>query len=336
VPEPAGGVARKAAKTAGGNLASGGGERLGILALVATACLWGSNHVVARASNDLVPLPAFVFWRWTLALMPMLAIAWPSIRRNRNFLRENLRDLCLIGTFGVGVFSALLIAGAYFSLATEASIINATTPAWVAVIGLIKGDGRLIPRQWIGLALAFLGTLVVITRGEVLQVLAVEARVGNFYALAGAILFAWFSIRLRRYSGRLDAFTLTTVTASFGTAIVALPMFLVSVFVFGSGVLATHSGETLLAGAAVLYAAIGPTMLGNACYVYGLSVIGPARAAAFLYLSPVASSALAAALLGENLHAYHAAGYGLILVGLVLVNRALPLPHRLRRRNGKR
>jgi len=36
---------------------------LGTLALIATAALWGSNHVVARAARDAIPLPALVFWR---------------------------------------------------------------------------------------------------------------------------------------------------------------------------------------------------------------------------------------------------------------------------------
>lgn len=297
-------------------------EWLGMAALVATAVLWGSNHVVARGSNEIVPLAAFVFWRWALSLVPMLAIAWPSIRRNRAFLAANIRDLALIGTLGTGVFSALLVAGAYYSLAIEASMINATTPAWVALMALLGPEGRLAGRQWAGLALAFLGTLVIITHGDLSVVLSMEARIGNLYALGGAILFAWFSIRLKRYSGRIDAFTLTTVTAVFGTALVALPFFLISTLAFGTGIVATDPDHTRLAIVAVVYAAIGPTMLGNACYVYGLTVIGPQRAAAFTYLAPVAASLLAVTLLGETLHAYHFVGFCLIIGGLALLNFA--------------
>ncbi|MEJ8573563.1 DMT family transporter [Microbaculum marinum] len=296
-------------------------ELLGVLALITTAVLWGSNHVAARASNGAIPLSAFVFWRWTLAVLPMTVLAWPSIRRHRVLIRENLADLCFIGTIGVGIFSVLLIGGAYYSLAIEVSMINATTPAWVAAIGLIKGDGRLSPVQWLGLALAFLGTLLIITQGHLGMVFSMEARPGNIMALVGAIVFGWFSTRLKRYSGRLPAFTLTTVTAAFGTAIVALPYYLVSVLVLGSGAIATSADQTWFAILVILYVAIGPTMIGNACYVYGLSVIGPQRAAAFLYLSPVASSVLAVLLLGESLHMYHFAGYALIVAGLLLVNK---------------
>lgn len=294
---------------------------LGICALLATAVLWGSNHVVARAANGIVPLAAFVFWRWALALPIMLAIAWPSIRRHRALIRLEWRDLCLIGTLGVGVFAALLVAGAYYSRAVEVSMINATTPAWVALMSVHHRDARLSGVQWAGLSVAMLGTLLIISRGDLTSLTQIEARTGNFLALAAAILFAWFGIRLRRYSGRLPAFTLTTVTAVFGTAIISLPYYLIAVYVLHLPVLATVPGTEVTAALIIVYCAVGPTLLGNAFFIYGLSVIGPQRASSFLYAAPIASSVLAVVFLGEILRPYHFVGYAMILTGLVMVNR---------------
>ena len=59
-----------------------GPRSLGTLALITTAALWGSNHVVARAARDAVPLPALVFWRWLIAALILTVIALPSLRRN--------------------------------------------------------------------------------------------------------------------------------------------------------------------------------------------------------------------------------------------------------------
>ncbi|WP_417209103.1 DMT family transporter [Antarctobacter sp.] len=294
---------------------------LGICALLGTAILWGSNHVVARAANGIVPLAAFVFWRWALALPIMLAIAWPSIRRHRALIRSHWRDLCVIGTLGVGLFSALLVAGAYHSRAVEVSMINATTPAWVALMTLRHRDTRLGGLQWAGLSIAMLGTLLIIARGDLMTLTRIEARTGNFMALCAAILFAWFSIRLRRYSGHLPAFTLTTVTAAFGTAVVSLPYFLVAVCILGQPIVAAAPDSQSAALLIVLYCALGPTLIGNVFFIYGLSEIGPQRAAAFLYAAPIASSVLATVFLGEVLRPYHFLGYAAILTGLIMVNR---------------
>src|SRR6516164_6573082 len=91
----------------------------GTVALIATAALWGSNHVVARAARDIVPLPALVFWRWGLAALALSIIALPSLRQAWPEIRARRRDLMFGGAVGVGLFSYFLLGGAYQSLAIE-------------------------------------------------------------------------------------------------------------------------------------------------------------------------------------------------------------------------
>src|SRR3981081_3684069 len=96
-----------------------GPRSLGTLALIATAALWGSNHVVARAARDAVPLPALVFWRWLIAAIILTVIALPSLRRAWPQSRPRLGKLIFGGAAGVGLFSYFLLGGAYQSLAIE-------------------------------------------------------------------------------------------------------------------------------------------------------------------------------------------------------------------------
>src|SRR5438876_580449 len=70
---------------------------LGMIALVATAALWGSNHVVARAVREIVPLPALVFWRWALAALALTVIAWPALRQAWPEIRPRLAELAFGG-----------------------------------------------------------------------------------------------------------------------------------------------------------------------------------------------------------------------------------------------
>ena len=60
-------------------------------------------------------------------------------------------------------------------------------------------------------------------------------------------------------------------------------------------------------------------MLGNFFYSYGVALIGPTRAAAFLYLSPLFSAALSIGWLGEQLAWYHVAGFAAIFAGLIIL-----------------
>ena len=63
-------------------------------------------------------------------------------------------------------------------------------------------------------------------------------------------------------------------------------------------------------------------MLGNLFYLYGVSMLGPARAAAFLYLSPLFSAATAIAWLGEEIAWYRLAGIGAIFAGIASLSRS--------------
>ena len=138
----------------------GGSRSLGTLALIATAALWGSNHVVARAARNAAPLPALVFWRWLLAVAILTVIAWPALRRGWLVIRPRLGELTLGGAVGIGLFSFFLMGGADESLAIEIGFINATTPVWVVLLGVLLGGTRPTSSAKIGLALAFAGTLM--------------------------------------------------------------------------------------------------------------------------------------------------------------------------------
>jgi drug/metabolite transporter (DMT)-like permease len=297
----------------------------GTVALVVTAALWGSNHVVARAARDIVPLPSLVFWRWGLAVLALTFIALPSLRQAWPAIRPRLGDMMFGGAIGVGVFSYFLLGGAYQSLAIEVSFINATTPVWVLLIGLglrrdQSGDDAVTPRMIGAIALAFAGTLLIICKGEIGTLTSLRFSLGNFLSLFAAISFAWFSLRVRDWGRTIPALPLMVVTGWSGVLLIMLPVYLGWMF-YGGAWLAFDPADARIAMASIAYIAFLPTMLGNLFYLFGVTALGPARAAAFLYLSPLFSAGLAIAWLGERIAWYHIAGIAAIFAGLYLLRR---------------
>lgn len=291
---------------------------LGIAALVATAALWGSNHVVARAVREVIPLPSLVFWRWFLGAGLLTLIAVPTLRSSVPRLLPLAGELAIGGIFGVGVFSFLLLGGAYYSLALEVGLINATTPIWTAALGALLGTERLSAKGLAGLLLALSGTVVIIVKGDPAALLQLEFGFGNVLSLLAAICFGAFSLRVRVWARTIDTMSMTVATAWSGILFVMLPVYLV----FGTWTghwFAQPGAEVATAALAVGYTAIGPTMLGNLLYLYGVTQTGPTRAATFLYLSPVFSAGLAIGFLGEKLAWFHIAGVAVISTGLWLV-----------------
>jgi drug/metabolite transporter (DMT)-like permease len=299
---------------------TGGSRSLGMLALMATAALWGSNHVVARAARDAAPLPALVFWRWLPAVIILTIIAWPALRRGWPDIRPRLGELTIGGIIGVGVFSFLLIGGAYQSPAIEVGFINATTPVWVVLLGAAMGKAPITRAGQGGLALAFLGTILIIGQGDVRRLVGLQFNLGNLCSLLAAIFFAWFSIRVREWSRVIETLPLTVVTAWAGLITVSLPVYVIWVAIGGPWFAWTDADMPVALGA-ISYTGLGPTMLGNVFYLYGVATNGATRAAGFLYLSPLCTALFSIVWLGEQLAWYHAAGIIAIFAGLVLLSR---------------
>jgi drug/metabolite transporter (DMT)-like permease len=137
--------------------------------------------------------------------------------------------------------------------------------------------------------------------------------------LLAAIAFAWFSIRVRDWTRTITPLALTVVTAWSGLIVVMLPVYVVWV-ISGGPWLLWNGADLGFALGTIAYIGLGPTMLGNLFYLYGVAVMGPARAAAFLYLSPLFSAALSIGWLGEQLAWYHVAGFSAILLGLIVLS----------------
>jgi drug/metabolite transporter (DMT)-like permease len=86
----------------------------------------------------------------------------------------------------------------------------------------------------------------------------------------------------------------------------------------------------LVSAAAILYVALFASIAAYALWNAGVAAIGARSAGVFLHLMPAFGSVLAAVLLGEAVHAFHAAGIALILVGVTLAGATLPAARRRR------
>jgi drug/metabolite transporter (DMT)-like permease len=180
-----------------------------------------------------------------------------------------------------------------------------------------------------GVALAFAGTLLIISKGEIEVFTELRFNLGNFWSLLAAIIFAWFSIRVRDWTRTIEPLPLTVVTAWSGLFFVMLPLYLAWVM-SGGPWLVWRSADLDFALAAVGYIGLAPTMLGNLFYLYGVAALGPARAAAFLYLSPLFSAAFSIVWLGEQLAWYHIGGFAAIFSGLIILGRLGTAPAGMR------
>lgn len=292
--------------------------------LVLTPLFWAGNAVVAKGAVADIPPMSMSFWRWIIALVILLPFGLPGVWRQRQVIRQHWLSILALATFSVGAFNSLLYLAAVTTSATNIALINATIPIMVALLAWILLGDRTRPIQALGIVLAILGILAVVSRGNLSVLTGLQAQPGDLIMVLAVFSWGLFSVLLRRQAVPLPALTFLTVQIACGTLVI-LPFFLVDL-VFISGGFEVNRSTAL----PMMYFAIFPGILAYAFWNHGVHRIGPAKAAIFMYLTPVFASVMAGIFLGERLGTSHVVGGLLILAGLLLATRTTELRRRWR------
>ena len=192
-----------------------------------------------------------------------------------------------------------------------ASIINASTAIFgVIVAAAIFADERLTPRKAIGVSIGFLGVATAIGLSALTQFdlrsLAQLALLGSSlsYALAGA----WARRALKGLTPQVAAAGMTTCSA-----LVMLPT---AFWVEGVPELSL----TMSTWAALAYLAVMATALAYLLYYRVLAVAGSGNLMLVTLLVAPVAIALGAVVLGEELRPAAYAGFGLLAIGLMILD----------------
>ncbi|WP_417812786.1 DMT family transporter [Thalassospira alkalitolerans] len=282
--------------------------------LIACAMMWGSNHVVARGVNATVPLEALAFWRWVVAAVLLLPVCIPHLKRDLKLMAHHKMSMFLIGTTGVFLFSIIIYLAAYNTTAVNTGLLNATTPVWVLLFAALLTADKPKIGQWAGVLIAGVGTAVIIAKGNFAVFADMDFVSGDLFALVSAMVWAAYSMLLKRAPRGVHPLSLVFVSALIGLVFLT-PLYIWSVTVKGQPFF-THLDPAWPDMIKIFYIGVGPAFLGYLFWNKGVAVVGPANAGVFLYLMPVFASVLAIIFLGEELHLYHLGGIALIAFGI--------------------
>ncbi len=284
--------------------------------LTVTALFWAGNSIVGRAARELVPPPALSIWRWTFALLLLLPLAWPHLKRDWPVLRANWPIVALLGALAIGSFNILLYTGLQSTTALNSMLIQSALPALVLVVGaLVMGD-RTSPRQIAGVLISLAGVLAIIARGDPAMLWGLRLNIGDAIIGGAVLLWALYSVLLRR---RPVVHPLSFLAASMvvGIAVIA-PVYAHELW---SGRLIVPVAGSALA---IAYVSIFPSFLAYLFFNRGVELIGSAATGQYMNVMPLMGAGLAMLFLGEALHMFHVAGLALIVAGILVAGRAPP------------
>lgn len=280
--------------------------------------LWAGNAVVGRLVHDLVPPITLNFLRWVLAFALLLPLAHGVLRAD-NPVWAHWRRYAVLGLLGIGLYNALQYLALQTSTPINVTLVGSSMPVWMLAVGALFFRAPVTRRQFTGALLSMCGVLLVLSRGEWAQLLALRLVPGDVFMLLATISWAFYSWLLAR----------TQEPASVRADWAA---FLMAQMVFGLGwsgsfaAVEWASGRTAIVwgwplAAALAFIAVGPAVVAYRCWGVGVQRAGPAIAGFFSNLTPLFAAVLSAAFLGDTPRLYHALAFALIVGGIVVSSR---------------
>jgi drug/metabolite transporter (DMT)-like permease len=287
-------------------------RRLAAFALLVFAnLLWSGNWVIGRAVHEVFDPLALNFWRWLVAALVMAPFAVRAAWAHAAAIRRHLGLFLFLALTGVVAFQSLVYLGLRTTTAINAVLINAAGPLFMLICSWLLERDKPSRRQLAGMLISFLGVLIVVSRGELQTLVALELHRGDAWILIAMPMWGLYSVLLKRTPPELRGIAFAFTIAAVGVALL-VPLYAIDVW-----------GEPLRRPSvpevgAILYIGIAASVLAFLAWNRGVTVVGANAAGFTMPLLPAFGTVLAIVFLGEAFQGFHAVGFITIVAGVLL------------------
>jgi drug/metabolite transporter (DMT)-like permease len=286
--------------------------------LLVPPVLWAGNAITGRLVHELISPLTLNFFRWGLAFLLLLPIAYKVLQRN-SALWSKWKRFAVLGFLGVGCYNSFQYLALQTSSPINVTLVASSTPVFMLAIGAVFFNQTIRWQQVIGAVLSIAGVLLVLGRGDWNTLANVQLVIGDIYVLIATACWGFYSWLLTRPDDPSE------IRGNWA-------YFLMAQMVFGlswSGLFTT--GEWLAGdayvhwswplAAALAYVALCPSLLAYRCWGLGVQQAGPNIAGFFANLTPLFAAVMSALVLGDLPQTFHAAAFALIVGGIVVSSR---------------
>lgn len=276
--------------------------------LLLVALIWGVNYTIVKFGTTLVDPLAYNGVRVALAAVLLAVIV--TIGREPFPPARAIAALLALGVLGNGVYQLLFVEGIARTRASDAALFVAASPAFIAIIGRLRGVERISGRAAVGIALSIAG-IVLVVLGTATGHEGQSSLFGDVLVLAGSLSWALYTVLLKPYTHDVSGLQLSAFTMVGG----AIPLFAVAWPAISR---TAWRSMPALGWAAVAYSGVFALVVAYYFWYRGVRVIGPTRTAMYSNLQPVIAVLVAWPLLGETPTVWQGLGAGCIIGGLLL------------------
>lgn len=286
-----------------------------ITLLVIPSLLWASNAIVGRLVHTWIAPITLNFFRWLVAFIVLLFFA-REVFRHGSSLWTQWRRYSMLGLLGIGVYNALQYMALQTSTPINVTLVNASLPFWMLLIGRVFYRSVVSPRQLWGGLFSLSGVLIVLTQGDWRQLFTLHFVPGDIYMILATIAWAVYSWMLstRAHPADLLSHWSFAIFAQIFYGVWWSALFAAGEWQWGDW--QVQWSWPLLA--AIVYVGVGPALVAFRCWGLAVQRVGAATAGFFINLLPVFAAILSVLILGESPRLYHGLAFILVVAGIVV------------------
>jgi drug/metabolite transporter (DMT)-like permease len=282
-------------------------------ALILPPLLWGSNAIIGKLAAGVIPPVTLNVLRWATALVVLLPFVLGSIYQMRQLVWSERWPILITGFFGITCYNALQYLALTTSSPINISLIGASAPVFILVLGRVLFREKILVQGIIGSAVSITGVAWVMTGGQLNAMGTVKFVPGDLFMLMGTFTWSLYTWLIKRRPSKLPTNVLLGAQIVAGL-LCSLPLLFLEVF-FGGYAPITVNAQVI---GIVVYVGMFPSLIAFFCWQLAVGHTSPHVPVLFMNLTPVFTVLLSALALDMVPQTYHLVGLVLILLGIWL------------------
>ncbi|MEM0492616.1 MAG: DMT family transporter [Candidatus Thermoplasmatota archaeon] len=276
---------------------------------------WACAFPFIRLVLEEVSWITLTILRFIVVCITSLIVITVGYKKFTPLKKSDIIPIFLLGFFGVIGYHLSLNYGEEYVSSSVASLIVATIPVFSTIFALVLLKERITLWRLIGLTLGLTGVSIISLLGISNVSLEIRYISGVFAVLASAILGSLYTIFGKRLLSRYSGLSLTLYAILLGS-IVLIPL-----SIFYAPLTDEVMNISLISWLAILFLGLISTTLAYVLWYIALEKKTASEISIYLYGVPLLSTFISYILFKEGLTLYFILGAGLIITGLVCINK---------------
>jgi drug/metabolite transporter (DMT)-like permease len=289
-------------------------NQIGAFLAICSTIIWSGNFIVSRYAINLAGPMSIALFRWTIATITMFPFAFSNLKTEWPIFKENKLYFFLMGLIGFAVYNTLIYSAGHYATAINMALFGSTVnPIVAALLGAWLVNEKLHWKNISGILLCIIGTLYLLTKGDINYILSFQFGTGDLWMIAAGVCFGSYNVFVKKKPKGISNNSFLLCLFMIGATLL-LPGALYEMKYVQPVVYNTHLLWV------VLYIGIGNSTISYLIWSNAIQKIGAGKASLFLTLGPILSSFEAVLFLKEPFQKIQMISASIVIFGLIVAN----------------